>query len=193
MLCVGLRDGEDRDLSTMGFTARQSGCLILLRNLLMYFSSTLSWSGSPEKSFFFFFSFLPFCCLEGKKKLGCQCSEIPVWGETWGIWTSKVLFNSFVFITVCLLKDHLPLPAQTSFCQDGRVQLSCSTERIWRFNCLSTNAPLYLYFQRDQGCQLLSKPLQVLWYNLKYPHCWQKIPFLSAWLIAICSKALQLI
>lgn len=86
MLCVGLRDGEDRDLSTMGFTARQSGCLILLRNLLMYFSSTLSWSGSPEKSFFFFFSFLPFCCLEGKKNLAAnvlrsQCGEKPEGSE----------------------------------------------------------------------------------------------------------------
>ena len=92
MLCVGLRDGEDRDLSTMGFTSRQSGCLILLRNLLMHFSSTLSWSGSPEKSFFFFHS-----AAWRVKKLGCQCSEIPVLGETWGIGTSKVLFNSFGF------------------------------------------------------------------------------------------------
>lgn len=171
---MGLRDGEDRDLSTMGFTARQSGCLI--EESLDAFLLCFEVIRFPREVFFFFF----FHSAAWKvKQLGCQCSEIPVSRETWGIWTSKVLFNSFVFITVCLFKDHPPLPAQTSFCQDGEVQLSSSTERIWRFNCL-TNPPLYLYFQRDQGCQLLNKPLEVLWYNLKYPHCWRKIPFLSA-------------
>lgn len=96
----------------------------------------------PREVFFFFFHSAVW---KVKKTWLLMFSEIPVSRETWGIWTSKVIFNSFAFITVCLFKDHPPLPAQTSFCQDGEVQLSSSTERIWRFNCL-TNPPLYLLF-----------------------------------------------
>ena len=72
---MGLRDGEDGDLSTMGFTARQSGCLIEepLDAFLPHFFELIRF---PREVFFFF----PFCCLEGKTAaniLRSQCQEKP--------------------------------------------------------------------------------------------------------------------
>ena len=76
MLCVGLRDGEDGDLSTMGFTARQSGCLT--EEPLDAFLPHFELIRFPREVCFFFFPHYA----AWRVKLGCLCSEIPVSGET---------------------------------------------------------------------------------------------------------------
>lgn len=101
------------------------------------------------------------CCLEGKIP-GCQCSEIPVRGETWGIWTSKLLELLYFHHCMPIESEDHPL---TCFRQVSARMEEFSCPAVQRasggLTACQTDfqpilfSPFYLCLQRYLGCRLL--------------------------------------